>query len=358
MIVNLSANASTPATHFGLGLRPNNRRVFSVIGLGLALIGAVVVGLSINSALQPEAAPYERVTSPVEASSYAEFGLPSERVEKAEVRRIEWRAPGIRGPVASALVARDADDRAVALDWQNFVTEPVLASDLSVKEVANVLAAIGKHVPASATVFSWWDLSRKIRFVSQRNAPLDDPLSRGLQIPSAWSQSAELVQSDERSYWGKNVPASKEATFTQFIDALLMDEATGAQALRALASNHDAYIAVHLSDIWKAAAVKPDRIGIAYRDFPSAGQSHGVIKAARQWMEENKFSGPYTVEPIGSAVRLHYLTKSDNANMLLAQLLPFSTSNPMLLKDFELVYQHRGFWIYKLRPASKSVSQN
>jgi len=331
-----------------------SKRPFAKAGIGLAVAGAALLVLAINSALQPDPVPYERVSVAVEPASYADVGLGEESRKDANIHRLEWRTAGVRGPVASALVATGPDRRVVALDWQNFVTEPVLAADLSVTEVGKVLAAIRQHVPETATLLSWWDLSRKIRFIAQRQAPLDDPLARGLLVPSAWSQSSGRVLSQEQAFWGQGVPKADEETFGRFIDALLMDEAAGAEALRSLAPASDVYVALHLSDIWKAASARPDKISIAYRDFPATNQAHGVIKAARQWMHEAKMDGAYSVEPIGSAVRLHYLTSKESENILLAKLLPFSESNPLLLKDFELVYQHRGFWIYKVVPRNKT----
>ncbi len=331
-----------------------SKRPFAMAGLGIALAGAVLVALAINSALQPAPFPYERAAVAVEPASYADVGLDEQARKDASIHRMEWRTQGVRGPVASALVATGPDRRMVALDWQNFVTEPVLSADLSVKEVGKVLAAIRQHVPETATLLSWWDLSRKIRLVAHRQAPLDDPLARGLMVPSAWSQSSGQVLSQEQAFWGQGVPKGDEAAFSRFIDALMMDEADGAEALRALAPAGDVYVAVHLSDIWKAASARPDKISIAYRDFPATNQAHGVIKAARQWMLDAKMDGAYSVEPIGGAVRLHYLTNKQSENILLAKLLPFSQSNPLLLRDFELVYQHRGFWIYKIAAKDKT----
>lgn len=319
-------------------------------GLALAAAGAVIAALALNSALLPDATPYERVAVAADPSSYAELGLADQKQEAAGIRRFEWRTQGVRGPVASALVATDENQRTVALDWQNFVTEPVIYSDLSVKEVGKVLTAIRDNVPENATILSWWDLSRKIRFLAQRQAPLDDPQARGLLVPSAWKRSAGSVLADETAFWGKGVPQSEQQTFSRYIDALMLEESAGADALRALAPGREAYIAVHLSDIWKAASIRPESISIAYRDFPGAGQSHGVMKAVRQWIGESKIEGAYAVEPVGNAVRIHYLTNKASAGTLLAKLLPFSESNPLQLKEFELVYQHRGFWIYKIKP--------
>jgi hypothetical protein len=70
--------------------------------------------------------------------------------------------------------------------------------------------------------------------------------------------------------------------------ALLLDEERGLAALAELAGGRPAYVALHLSEMWKAAATRPDLISLVYRDFPGEGGSHGVFKAVHQWIEEQK----------------------------------------------------------------------
>jgi len=227
------------------------------------------------------------------------------------------------------------------------VTEPIFAADLTVAEVGKVAKAIHDHVPADAVVLSWWDLSRKIRLVSQRNAPLDDPLARGLLVPAAWEGARPLIARQERAYWGAAVPEAEGPRFSRFIDALLLGEAEGADALAALAPGQDTYVAVHLSDIWKIAMERPESLSLASKDFPGS-VSHGVMRTASRWLRDQKLDASYAVEPVGQAVRVHYLSKPDDRERLIVKMLPFTSSNPTQLSRFNLVYQHRGFWIYKL----------
>lgn len=333
----------------------NSRPVQTWMAGGLVATGLVLAGLAANSVLQPAPMPYDRTMTAADPSSYQPLSLPEALRSKPDIQRLEWHTPGVRGPIASALVMRDREGRMVPLDWQNFVTEPVLAADLTITEVNKVLSAVREHVPKEAVVLSWWDLSRKIRLIAGRQAPLDDPLVRGLLVPTAWAGSGERVLAKERPFWATGTATPESGAFGTFIDALTKDELAGAEALRSLGGNADIYLAVHLSDIWKLASSRPDKIGIAYRDFPAAGQAHGVIKAVRQWMAENKMGLPYAIEPIGNAVRLHHFTDRASSQVLLAKLLPFSESNPMTLSQFDLVYQHRGFWIFKLKgPVAKS----
>lgn len=320
--------------------------------LVLMATGVLLIGLAVNSALQPAELPYEKTFVEAQPDVYKAVALQDAGSGTPAVRKMELRTPGVRGVLATANVVTDADGRTVPLNWQSNVTEPVFFADLSENEVGKVLAAIREHLPSDAVALSWWDLSRKIRFIAEREAPLDDPEARGLIVPNAWSEVADRIVTSERDFWGSGVPQSDEKHFTRFIDALLLDETKGSEALRSLAPGKDVYVAVHLSDIWKVAATRPDRIEIASKDFPGSGQSHGVRKAALQWIREQKIDGPYAVELVGNAARLHYLKDKKGSDMLITKILPFSTSNPMRLDQLDLVYQHRGFWIYKLKARS------
>lgn len=319
-----------------------------LIGLGLGLLA-----LALSSALQPVPLPYERKLIAAEAGAADALAtIGSERIDG--LQRVQWKTDGVREPIASALISRGQDGRPVPLDWRNAVTEPVFSADLTLPEVDKVMAAIRQHVSEDAVVLSWWDLSRKIRLMAGRQAPLDDPDARGLIVPASWSTATDAVQASERAFWGKDVAKSDAGTFSRFIDALLMNEHEGADALATLVPNKEVYVAVHLSDIWKVASARPGRLEIGYRDFPSAGHSHGVVKATRQWINEQKIEGGYAVEPIGNAIRVHYFAKKAGSNHLITRLLPFSTSNPMQMERLQLVYQHRGFWIYKLKREGNS----
>lgn len=311
--------------------------------------GMAAIALAAHSALQPPAAPYELHASQASFDSLPDSFASGAQMMKLE--RFEWTTPGVKAPVATAIVARDALGRLVPLDWRNAVTEPVFFADIAAADTAKVLAAIKEHVPSDAVVLSWWDLSRRIRSVAQRQAPLDDPLARGLLTPSAWSSSTKRVDEEQRSLWGAGVPDGDADMFASFIDALLLDEERGASALHELAGGKAAYVAVHLSDISKAAIARPDIVQIAYRDFPGAGHSHGVMKTVRQWAQTENIEGGYAIEPVGNAIRVYYLPRKSNSDLLLARLLPFSTSNPLRLDRLQLVYQHKGYWIYRLNPA-------
>lgn len=314
---------------------------------GLIVAGSAILGWAAWSSLRPPSLPYEQATAPAPAASLTDFSAAG--LDIARLERIEIRAPEAGSPIATGIVTRDADQRATPLGWRNAVTEPVFFADIDPADTAKVLAAIREHAPAEAVVFAWWDMSRRIRALAGRRAPLDDPLARGLLTPGAWTVNVAAINENQRAYWGAGVPSGEGETFAKFIDALLMDKSRGVAALAEIAGGKEVFVAVHLSDLWKAAAARPDLLSIAYRDFPGGGDTHGVMKAAREWLQENGIEGGFAVEPMGGAIRLHYLPHKTDSARLLARLLPFSTSNPLKLERLELVYQHKGYWIYKLR---------
>ncbi len=108
---------------------------------------------------------------------------------------------------------------ATPLGWRNAVTEPVFFADIDPADTAKVLAAIREHAPTEAVVFAWWDMSCRIRALAGRQAPLDDPLARGLLTPSAWTVNVAAINENQRAYWGAGVPSGEGEAFAKFIDA-------------------------------------------------------------------------------------------------------------------------------------------
>ncbi len=313
-----------------------------IAGAGFIAIGLALLGWAGASALRARPSYTLSISAASDANrrELAAFTLAPEIM----IDRVEVSTPDERRPVATGLVAREREGL-TPLMWRNAVTEAIFFADTSAADLATVLAAIHEHAPAEAIVLAWWDLSRAIRLLAKRDAPLDDPDARGLSIPASWIDARE----PERARWGGGGGAQSGEIFMRFIEALTLSEKDGAARLAQLANGRPCFIAVHISDIWKAAAVTPAKLSLAYKDFPSSGVSHGVIKSAKQWMQDNHIDGGFAAEPMGGATRLHYFQRKGDSDALIAKLLPFSTSNPAQLEKFELVYQLKGYWIYKLK---------
>lgn len=312
-----------------------------VIGLTLIAFGIMLLGWSLYATLNPVAYfELRQMAAPAEAAKEAE----SLAVTGAALERFEVSASGETRAVAEGLVARGADNRLTPLVWRNNVTEPVFFTDIAASDIGKVLASIREHVAEDAVILSWWDLSRTIRLATGRTAPLDDARARGLQIPADWKNTS----AQEIARWGAGVDAATTQRFGEFIDALLMNEGKGADALKALAGGKPAFVALHISDVWKIAAAQPEKISVAYKDFPSATVDHGLIKSAQQWLRDEKIEGPFAVEPTGSATRLHHLPRKSDGDALIVRLLPFSSSLPEPPKRLSLVWQHKGWWVWRL----------
>ena len=314
-----------------------------VAGIGLMAIGLTLLGWAGWSTLRV-APSYTLALAPAMANAQREsaaFKLTPDVI----LESVEVATPDEHRPVATGLVAREGE-RLTPLMWRNAVTEPIFFADSSAADLATALAAIRDHANPDDIVLAWWDLSRAIRLVAKRDAPLDDPGARGLLFPASWADAPAR----ERTRWGAGAGAQTGETFSGFIDALTLPEKDGAARLAKLANGRTCYVAVHISDVWKMAAAAPSKLSMAYKDFPSSGVSHGVIKLAKQWMQENNIDGGFAAEPMGGAMRLHYFQRRGDSDALIAKLLPFSTSNPAQLEHFELVYQLKGYWIYRLRP--------
>jgi hydroxylamine oxidation protein HaoB len=321
----------------------------------LILAGGLLAGLAFwPGTVRPEF-PYRRTEQAVSSEEISKtLGFPLDPA--ISVKRVAYFLPNQTQPIADALALTSAGSNS-PLTWENHLTEPVLSADASLDDLGQVLKAINSHVADEDIVLAWWDLSRIIRLIGKKNAPLDDAQGRGLIIPKAWEESRDAVKQAEADFWkGEVCGATCAQEFSDFTIALLKPENDGANDLERLARGRKAFVAVRLSDVWRLASERPDLLSLAYKDFPGSAQSHGVMKQVREWLKEAGQDYPYAVEPIGSAVRIHYLPKPEQQNLLIAKLLPFTTTNPLGLSRFQLVFQYREYWVYRLVAAEAPAS--
>jgi hypothetical protein len=47
-------------------------------------------------------------------------------------------------------------------------------------------------------------------------------------------------------------------------------------------------------------------------------------------------------------VRAYFLRDPDSSQTLIAQMLPFTQSQPLDLQALQLIYQQGGYWVYKI----------
>ncbi len=56
-------------------------------------------------------------------------------------------------------------------------------------------------------------------------------------------------------------------------------------------------------------------------------------------------------------IRVYFFTDQSSRKTLLANLLPFTSSNPAELKELDLVYQHKNHWVYKIGPEAAGMAR-
>ena len=159
-----------------------------------------------------------------------------------------------------------------------------------------------------------------------------------------------------RPVLGAPAPAEERRNFQRFADALTAEPARGAALLRELAGAREAYIAVHVSDLYKLGLMHPERLDMAYKNFPMEGNMHGMIGYLKKWMQENNYE-THTLQSLSdSTVRAYFLRDAKSSNTLIAQMLPFTHSMPLDLTVLQLIYQQGGYWVYKI-PATPVMAE-
>ena len=174
-------------------------------------------------------------------------------------------------------------------------------------------------------------------------------------MPSLWRARSGAIEKYEREFWRAPASAEESQKFQRFADALAADPKEGAAMLRELTGGREAYVAVHLSDLYKLGLMRPERLGVAYKDFPlKGGDVHGLSGMVKRWLADNNYTA-YSVYGLSeNVVRAYFLADAKSGNTLLAQMLPFTTTQPLELQAVQLVYQYGGYWVYKIPPMQTS----
>jgi hydroxylamine oxidation protein HaoB len=65
-------------------------------------------------------------------------------------------------------------------------------------------------------------------------------------------------------------------------------------------------------------------------------------------MQDNGFI-TYTLQSLNDKmVRGYFLREPQSSQTLIAQMLPFTQSQPLDLQALQLIYQQGGYWVYKI----------
>ena len=304
--------------------------------------------------LSPGQAPYHyKMTEEGGIEKFSKLGLdawPDLGISKQEIL-----VEGVDEPVAVAYLARRGNTKPVMLAWENLTGEPVIFVDSKLSELTLLAPAIAKHVPKDAAILAWWDTSRQIQLLTGVETVFTSHLSEPLITPSFWRPRIEAIEKYEREFWGSTASAEERGKFQRFADALSAEATEGAAMLRELTGGREAFVVVHISDLYKLGLMRPDRIGVAYKDFPlKGGNVHGLSAMVKRWLTDNNYTSQTVHGLSENNVRAYYLTDDKSGNTLLAQMLPMTTSQPLEFKAVQLVYQQGGYWVYKIPSAQPS----
>ena len=266
----------------------------------------------------------------------------------------EVHAEGIDQPLATGHVARRGQGAPVLLDWENRTSELLVSLDGKLSELAALSAAISKHAPKDALILAWWDTSRSLNLLSGRDTLFKSHIAEPLIVPVVWRDRTEAIGKYENEFWGAKPADEERRRFQRFADALLAQPDQGAATLRELAGNREAYIAIHVTDLYKLGLMRPGQFDITYKNFPMEGNMHGLIGYLKQWMQDNKFV-TYTLQSLNDKmVRAYFLRDPQSSQTLIAQMLPFTQSQPLDLQALQLIYQQGGYWVYKIPGGKES----
>ena len=302
--------------------------------------------------LSPGPVPYHyRLVEEGGVDKFSKLGLdawPDLGISKQEIL-----VEGLDEPVATAYLARRGNTKPVMLAWENHTGEPFVFVDSKLSELTLLAPRIAKHVPKGATILAWWDTSRQIQLLTGLETVFTSHLSEPLITPSLWRPRIEAIEKYEREFWGSTASAEEKGKFQRFAAALLAEPTEGTAMLRELAGGREAYVVVHVSDLYKLGLMRPDRIGVAYKDFPlkGGGDVHGLSAMVKRWLMDNNYTSQTVHGLSENYVRAYFLTDDKSNNTLLAQMLPMTTSQPLEFKAVQLVYQQGGYWVYKIPAA-------
>ena len=82
----------------------------------------------------------------------------------------------------------------------------------------------------------------------------------------------------------------------------------------------------------------PDKMGVAYQNFPMTGNMHGMINQMKVQLKENGFD-TYTLQSLSdNEIRAFFLSDKASSETLLARMLPFVDKKAPVELDLSLIH--------------------
>lgn len=303
----------------------------------------------------PAPAPYRYTQiAQGEAAQFSQLGL--DPWPDLTIAQYEVHTDGVNEPIALATTARRGDAPPVLISWENRSSELLISMDSKLSELTALAGAINKYAAKDARILAWWDTSRQLRLLAARDTLFNAHLGEPLIIPAPWQPRSDSIRQHEAQFWGAQGTTDEQRAFQRFADALVAAPEQGVGILRQLAGmtpadTREAYIVIHVTDLYKLGLMRPDHLDLAYKNFPMEGNMHGMIGYLKNWVREHNFA-TYTLQSLSdSMVRGYFLRDPASSNTLIAQMLPFTTTQPLDFQALQLIYQQGGYWVYKIPPA-------
>ena len=336
-------------------LTRSSNRILPSLGIFLVAGGFLVSGWFAYLWLKPEPAPYRyQLVEEGGVGKFTNLGLdawPDLKIGKYEVR-----VDSVDKPIAMVYRATHGDASHVLLSWENHISEPVGSVDSNLSDLTKVSTELAKHVPKGAVVLAWWDISRQVRLLAGCDTLFTSHLGEPVIAPSQWKGRDDAIKKYEQEFWGAPAPDEESRKFQRFADALAADSEKGTAILRELAGAREAYVVVHVTDLYKLGLMRPERLDMAFKDFPLTGNVHGLAAQVKAWMHSKEYES-YTLQSLSERmVRAYFIRDSKNGKTLLSLMLPFMDRTPFELQALQPIYNHGGYWVYKIPSAQPSSS--
>jgi hydroxylamine oxidation protein HaoB len=325
-------------------------KILPSLGIFLVAGGFLVFGWFAYLWLKPEPAPYRyQLVDEGGVGKFVNLGLgawPDLKISKYEVR-----VASVDKPIAVAYRGVRGDAKPVLLNWENFISEPIGFIDSNLSDLTTVATEIAKHVPKDAVVLAWWDTSRQVGLLAGCDTLFTSHIGEPMIASSNWKGREDTIKRYEQEFWGNPAPDEEIRKFQRFADALAAESDEGVRLLRELAGAREAYVVVHVTDLYKLGLMRPERLDMAFKDFPLTGNVHGLAAQVKAWMRNNGYEA-YTLQSLSERmVRAYFIREGENSKTLLSQMLPFMDRTPLELQALRPIYNHGGYWVYKIPPA-------
>src|SRR5699024_5307227 len=179
-----------------------------------------------------------------------------------------------------------------------------------------------------------------------------------LFVPAVWQDDETAIKTIESDFWKPDAGQKHRERFQRFVDALLDNEQAGVAQLQQLAGDQPAAFVLHVRDIILLGQMAPDRIGVAFRDFPNTGDVHTMVRSVRGWMKAHDYYAYAGIKGSQHTVRAVALTDAASGKTLAARLLPFIGNDRGTVAGTVLVYSTGGLWGYQLGVTPRGAAVN